>query len=67
MLPILVQHRPRDRELMGSARDRDVGTAPSDAAPASVARSLRLHIAFDLYERICEGQGAPVVPILPLV
>jgi hypothetical protein len=59
MLPIIVQHLPRDRERMGLRPVQMAGRLELTAAGYRALEAGDLHITFDLYERIVELCGWP--------
>jgi hypothetical protein len=59
MLPIIVQHLPRDRERMGLREVQMAGRLGLTLAEYRALEAGELHITFDLYERIVESCGWP--------
>lgn len=59
MLPILVQHLPRDRERMGLREVQMAGRLGLTLAEYRALEAGELHITFDLHERIVELCGWP--------
>ncbi|MEZ0236202.1 MAG: hypothetical protein ACAH81_14845 [Actinomycetota bacterium] len=59
MLPILVQHLPRDRDRMGLREVQMAGRLGLNPHRIPGARGGEMHISFDLYERIVELCGWP--------
>jgi hypothetical protein len=56
MLPIILQHLPRDRERLGMRAVQTAGRLVS-RSPTTALESGVLHITSDLYERIVELCG----------
>ena len=54
MLPILVQHLPRDRERMGLREVQMAGRLGLTLAEHRALEAGEMHISFDLYERIVD-------------
>ena len=59
MLPILVQHLPRDRERMGLREVQMAGRLGLTLAEHRALEAGEMHISFDLYERIVDLCGWP--------
>ena len=59
MLPILVQHLPRDRERMGLREVQMAGRLGLTLAEYRALEGGEMHITNDLYERIVELCGWP--------
>jgi hypothetical protein len=59
MLPILVQHLPRDRDRMGLRPVQMAGRLKLTLAEYRALEAGELHITFDLYERIVNLCGWP--------
>jgi len=59
MLPIIVQHLPRDREWMGLREVEMAGRLHLTLREYRCLEAGELHITFDLYERIVELCGWP--------
>jgi Helix-turn-helix domain len=59
MLPILVQHLPRDRERMGLREVQMAGQLGLTLAEYRTLEAEELHITNDLYERIVNLCGWP--------
>jgi predicted transcriptional regulator len=59
MLPILVQHLPRDRERMGLREVQMAGRLGLTLREYRALEAGEMHISFDLYERIVELCGWP--------
>jgi hypothetical protein len=59
MLPILVQHLPRDRERMGLREVEMAGRLQLTLREYRCLEAGEVHITFDLYERIVELCGWP--------
>lgn len=59
MLPILVQHLPRDRERMGLREVQMAGRLGLTLAEYRALEAGEMHISFDLYERIVDLCGWP--------
>jgi hypothetical protein len=59
MLPILVQHLPRDRERMGFREVQMAGRLHLTLRQYRFLEAGELHITFDLYERTIELCGWP--------
>ena len=59
MLPILVQHLPRDRDRMGLRPVQMAGRLGLTLGEYRALDAGERHITFDLYERIVELCGWP--------
>lgn len=59
MLPILVQHLPRDRERMGLRPVQMAGRLGLSLIEYRSLEAGALHIDYDLYERIVDLCGWP--------
>ena len=59
MLPIILQHLPRDRERMGFRPVQMAGRLELTLAEYRALEAGELHISNDLYERIVELCGWP--------
>jgi predicted transcriptional regulator len=59
MLPILVQHLPRDRERMGLSEGHMAWLLGITRPQYRELEAGRLHITNELYERIVELCGSP--------
>lgn len=59
MLPIIVQHLPRDRDRMGMRPVQMAGRLELTLAEYRALEAGELHITNDLYERIVELCGWP--------
>lgn len=59
MLPIPVQHLPRDRERMGLREVQMAGRLGLTLAEYRELEAGEMHITFDLYERIVDLCGWP--------
>ena len=59
MLPIIVQHLPRDRERLGMRRVQMAGRLGLTLTDYRALEAGELHITNDLYERIVELCGWP--------
>jgi hypothetical protein len=59
MLPIIVQHLPRDRERLGLRPVQMAGRLELTLAEYGPLEAGELHISNDLYERIVELCGWP--------
>lgn len=59
MLPIIVQHLPRDRDRMGMRPVQMAGRLGLTLAEYRALEAGELHITNDLYERIVELCGWP--------
>ena len=59
MLPILVQHLPRDRERMGLREVQMAGRLGLTLAEYRALEAGEMHITNDLYERIVDLCGWP--------
>lgn len=59
MLPIILQHLPRDRERMGLRQVQMAGHLHLTFRQYQALEAGELHISFDLYERIVDLCGWP--------
>ena len=59
MLPILVQHLPRDRDRMGLRQVQMAGRLRLTMTEYQALEAGELHIDYDLYERIVDLCGWP--------
>ncbi len=59
MLPIIVQHLPRDRGRMGLRPVQMAGHLGLTLADYRALEAGEMHITFDLYERIVDLCGWP--------
>lgn len=59
MLPIIVQHHPRDRERMGLREVQNGGRLHLTLREYRALEAGELHISSDLYERMIDPCGWP--------